>query len=99
MSLMKVCHISACSSLLCGTTLLTIRFSGTELTESFYLIPSGKEPSTADLKQQNACLKLEIETMQKRLEAANRILQLRKEQDLQLRDSIFQATREVNFSA
>ena len=33
--------------------------------------------------------------MKGRLEAAERILKLRKEQDLQLRDSIFMATREV----
>ncbi|KAF8232363.1 hypothetical protein L208DRAFT_1397567 [Tricholoma matsutake] len=68
---------------------------GNELSESFYLIPSGRESSSADLKQQNAQLRLEIEAMQKRLETTERILQLRKEQDLQLRDSIFQATREA----
>jgi hypothetical protein len=33
--------------------------------------------------------------MKSRLEATERILKLRKEQDLQLRDSIFMATREV----
>jgi hypothetical protein len=33
--------------------------------------------------------------MKSRLEAAERMLKLRKEQDLQLRDSIFMATREV----
>jgi hypothetical protein len=37
--------------------------------------------------------------MQKRLDTTERILQLRKEQDLHLRDSIFQATREVIISA
>jgi hypothetical protein len=36
--------------------------------------------------------------MQKRFDATERVLQLRKEQDLHLRDSIFQATREVDFS-
>jgi hypothetical protein len=33
--------------------------------------------------------------MKTRLDATERILKLRKEQDLQLRDSIFMATREV----
>ena len=33
--------------------------------------------------------------MKSRLDATERILKLRKEQDLQLRDSIFMATREV----
>lgn len=42
-------------------------------------------------------LKLEIETTKKRLEVQERILQLRKDQDAHLRDSIFQATREVRF--
>lgn len=74
---------------------MALDFLGDELSESFYLIPSGKEPSSEDLKQRNAALKLEIEAMQKRLDTTERILQLRKEQDLQLRDSIFQATREV----
>jgi len=68
---------------------------GDELSESFYLIPSDKEPPPADLKQQNTSLKLEVEAMRKRLETTERILQLRKGQDLQLRDSIFQATREA----
>jgi len=40
-------------------------------------------------------LKAELASMKGRLEATERILKLRKEQDLQLRDSIFMATREV----
>ncbi|TFK42898.1 hypothetical protein BDQ12DRAFT_676974 [Crucibulum laeve] len=68
---------------------------GDELSESFFVIPSGAEASPAALKKENASLKLEIISMQKRLEATERVLQLRKEQDHQLRDSIFQATREA----
>ncbi|GLB35334.1 hypothetical protein LshimejAT787_0208990 [Lyophyllum shimeji] len=68
---------------------------GDELSESFFVIPSGNEPFPAALKKENSALKLEIEAMKKRLEATERVLQLRKEQDLQLRDSIFQATREA----
>lgn len=68
---------------------------GDELSESFFLIPTGNEASPAALRKENASLKKEVEVMQKRLEATERVLQLRKEQDTQLRDSIFQATREV----
>ncbi|KAG5645004.1 hypothetical protein DXG03_007281 [Asterophora parasitica] len=68
---------------------------GDELSESFFVIPSGNEPSPAALKKENAALKLEAETLKKRLETTERVLQLRKEQDSQLRDSIFQATREA----
>lgn len=48
------------------------------------------------LKKENALLKVEVENMRKRLEATDRVLQLRKEQDAQLRDSIFLATKEVD---
>ncbi|KAG5639610.1 hypothetical protein H0H81_010812 [Sphagnurus paluster] len=68
---------------------------GDELSESFFVIPTGSESSPAALKKENAALKVEAESLKKRLEATERVLQLRKEQDLQLRDSIFQATREA----
>lgn len=68
---------------------------GDELSESFFVIPSGSDPSPLVLKKENAALKLEVDSMKKRLDATERVLQLRKEQDLQLRDSIFQATKEV----
>ncbi|KAF8985621.1 hypothetical protein BDQ17DRAFT_1315583 [Cyathus striatus] len=68
---------------------------GDELSESFLLISSEPEPSSTTLKRENTVLKSELAVMQKRLEATERVLQLRKEQDLQLRDSIFQATREA----
>jgi hypothetical protein len=95
MSLMKVNHTFTGLWNNYRSSLLDIL--GNELSESFYLIPSGRESSPADLKQQNASLKLEVEALQKRLDTTERILQLRKEQDLHLRDSIFQATREVDF--
>ncbi|KAJ7285624.1 hypothetical protein C8J57DRAFT_1496358 [Mycena rebaudengoi] len=76
--------------------LTTIYFDeGDELTESFFLIPSSSEPSAATLKQDNAALKLEVDMLKKRLETTERIIQLRREQDAQLRDSIFQATKEA----
>ncbi|TFK72517.1 hypothetical protein BDN72DRAFT_792170 [Pluteus cervinus] len=68
---------------------------GDELSESFCLIPSGDEPSPAVLKKENQLLKKELELTKKRLETAERILQARKDQDMQLRDSIVQATREA----
>ncbi|KAG6889723.1 hypothetical protein C0995_015021 [Termitomyces sp. Mi166 len=68
---------------------------GDELSESFFVIPSGNEPSPITLKKENARLKSETEAMKKRLEATEKIIQLRKEQDLQLRESIVQATKEA----
>ncbi|KAJ7684968.1 hypothetical protein DFH06DRAFT_1313341 [Mycena polygramma] len=68
---------------------------GDELTESFFLIPSSSESSPATLRQENASLRLEVDSLKKRLQATERVLQLRREQDAQLRDSIFQTTKEV----
>ncbi|KAG6813608.1 hypothetical protein H0H92_009225 [Tricholoma furcatifolium] len=68
---------------------------GDELSESFFVVPSGNESSPMALKRENARLKSEIDVMKKRLEATERVLQLRREQDVQLRDSIFQATKEA----
>ncbi|KIK03837.1 hypothetical protein K443DRAFT_676492 [Laccaria amethystina LaAM-08-1] len=68
---------------------------GDHLSESFCLIPSGDEPSPAALKKENTSLRAETAALQKRLKATERMLQMRKEQDVQLRDSIFQATREA----
>ena len=69
---------------------------GDDLSGSFCLIPSGPEPSSSTLRKENTSLKTELASMKSRLETAERILKLRKEQDLQLRDSIFMATREVH---
>ena len=74
---------------------LSLSFQGDDLSGSFCLIPSGPEPSSSTLKKENASLKTELASMKSRLEATERILKLRKEQDLQLRDSILMATREV----
>ncbi|KAK7023719.1 hypothetical protein R3P38DRAFT_2953885 [Favolaschia claudopus] len=68
---------------------------GDELTESFFLIPSSSDASPAILKQDNASLRLEVESLKQRLEASQRVLQLRRDQDAQLRDSIYQATKEA----
>ncbi|PFH52376.1 hypothetical protein AMATHDRAFT_74173 [Amanita thiersii Skay4041] len=68
---------------------------GDELSESFCLVSTAVEPSLTALKRENARLKTEADATQKRLEAMERVIQLRKEQDLQLRESIFLATREA----
>lgn len=68
---------------------------GDDLSGSFFLIPSGPEASPAVLKKENDRLKAEVSAMKARLEGAEQILRLRKEQDMQLRDSIFMATKEV----
>jgi hypothetical protein len=48
------------------------------------------------MRKDNAMLKADVEALQKRLAAAERALQLRKDQDQHLRDSIFMARREVH---
>ncbi|KAK0459526.1 uncharacterized protein EV420DRAFT_271417 [Desarmillaria tabescens] len=68
---------------------------GDELSESFFLIPSDSEPSHAALRKENIGLKTEVETLRRRLEAAEKAMAIRKEQDIQLRESIYQATKEV----
>jgi hypothetical protein len=83
------------SHLFLAENLVHILQEGDHLSESFCLIPSGDEPSPAALKKENTSLRAETAALQKRLKATERMLQMRKEQDVQLRDSIFQATREV----
>ncbi|KAF9483810.1 hypothetical protein BDN70DRAFT_918193 [Pholiota conissans] len=68
---------------------------GDDLSGSFFLIPSGPETSPSVLKKENDRLKAEVSSMKARLEGAEQILRLRKEQDMQLRDSIFMATKEA----
>jgi uncharacterized protein YcgL (UPF0745 family) len=68
--------------------------TGDELSESFFLIPS--ENTMIALKKENNALKAEVQSIKKKLETTERVLQLRKEQDMQLRDSIVQASKEVN---
>ncbi|KAI0262922.1 hypothetical protein BC834DRAFT_925082 [Gloeopeniophorella convolvens] len=63
--------------------------------DSFCFIPSKSEPSPSTLKKENMSLRSELEDMQKRLEAAERMLKLRKEQDQQLRENIAVARREA----
>ncbi|KAF8638503.1 hypothetical protein AX16_010486 [Volvariella volvacea WC 439] len=66
-----------------------------DMSESFYVIPGSNEPSQRQLKQENKALKMEVEALRKKLETAERIIQLRKDQDKNLRESILQATREA----
>lgn len=68
---------------------------GDDLSESFCLIPSESEPATPVLRKENVSLRQEIEEMQRRLAEAERALQLRKEQDQMLRDSIVMARHQV----
>ncbi|KIK59694.1 hypothetical protein GYMLUDRAFT_226524 [Collybiopsis luxurians FD-317 M1] len=69
------------------------RALGDDLSGSFYVIPS--ESTMTALKKENTLLKAEMESIQKRLETTERVLHLRKEQDMQLRDSIVQASKEA----
>ncbi|KAI6036646.1 hypothetical protein BKA83DRAFT_4165879 [Pisolithus microcarpus] len=64
---------------------LKLTRQGNDLSESFYL----------RLGKENASLKREVDEMQKRMAAAERMLQLRKEQDQQLRDSIVLARQQA----
>lgn len=66
------------------------------MADSFCLIPSKSDPPTSALKNENSTLKAELEEVQKQLASANRALKQRQEQDIQLRDSIMLARKEVN---
>ncbi|KAI6039013.1 hypothetical protein EDC04DRAFT_2868139 [Pisolithus marmoratus] len=68
---------------------------GDDLSESFYLVPPEAEQSLSALKKENASLKREVDEMQMRLTATERVMQLRKEQDQQLRDSIVLARQQA----
>ena len=70
-------------------------FSDDELSGSFCLVPGSMEPSTLALKKENASLKDQVKTMQQRLAQTEQILKLRKEQDMQLRDSIVMARQQA----
>ena len=74
---------------------LTIESLDDELSESFCLIPGSIEPSTIALKKENASLKDQVKAMQQRLAKTEQILKLRKEQDMQLRDSIVMARQQA----
>ncbi|KAH6918930.1 hypothetical protein BKA70DRAFT_34346 [Coprinopsis sp. MPI-PUGE-AT-0042] len=66
-----------------------------DLSGSFFLIP---EQSAATLRKENAALKTELLATQEKLKGAEHLLKLRKEQDLQLRNSIFEAQRAMSAS-
>lgn len=66
-----------------------------DLSESFCLIPFESEPAASVLRRENVSLKQEIEGMQRRLTEAERAIQLRKEQDQLLRDSIVMARHQA----
>jgi len=54
--------------------------------------------SPAALKKENTQLKAELAAAKERLAATETMLRLRKEQDMQLRNSIFEAQRAINAS-
>lgn len=68
------------------------------MADSFCLIPSKSEPSAPTLKKENSALKVELDEAQRQLASANKALKARQEQDLQLRDSIMLARKEVSTS-
>lgn len=68
---------------------------GEDLTESFFMIEA-TEP--AHLKKENKKLKEELEMTQKRLETMDRIVQMRKDRDMQLQESIHIARKHVRIS-
>lgn len=74
---------------------LITAFTDDELSESFCLIPGDLEPSASALKQENASLKDQVKAMQERLAKTEQVLKLRKEQDMQLRDSIVMARQQA----
>lgn len=65
------------------------------MADSFCLIPSKADPSAASLKEENAALKAELEKQRQQLANMELALKVRQEQDLQLRDSIMLARKEV----
>lgn len=72
--------------------------TGDDLSESFCLIPFESEPGTSALVKENVSLKQEVDEMQRRLCEAERVLQMRKEQDQLLRDSIVMARHQVGLT-
>jgi hypothetical protein len=70
-------------------------YTGDDLSGSFFLIPSGSEPGPVALRKENTELRNEIAAMQERLTATEQLLRLRKEQDTQLRNSIFEVCDEM----
>lgn len=67
------------------------------MADSFCLIPSKADPSAPSLKDENAALKAELEKQRQQLANMEQALKVRQEQDLQLRDSIMIARKEVRF--
>lgn len=70
-------------------------YIGDDLSGSFFLIPSGSEPGPVALRKENTELRSEVAAMQERLTATEQLLRLRKEQDMQLRNSIFEVRDET----
>lgn len=62
------------------------------MAESFFMIEA---TGPASLKKENAKLKEELEKTQKRLETMDRIVQMRKDRDMQLQESIHVARKHV----
>ena len=69
------------------------------LSGSFLFIPSENEPTP--LEKENAALKSALESMKQQVETFKQQLEARKQHEIQLRDSVYLATKEVRtvFSA
>ncbi|KAI5899940.1 uncharacterized protein SCHCODRAFT_02483043 [Schizophyllum commune H4-8] len=63
------------------------------LSGSFLFIPSENEPTP--LEKENAALKSALESMKQQVETFKQQLEARKQHEIQLRDSVYLATREV----
>lgn len=64
------------------------------LSGSFLFIPSENEPSP--LEKENAALKSAVDAMRQQMETLKQQLEVRKQHELQLRDSVYHATREAH---
>jgi len=79
---------------ICAVSVLSdMESSDDDMTESFFVIPSGDEKNK--LRKENAALKAEISTLQNQLGEVNVILKMRQDKDNALRDNILHARREV----
>jgi len=71
---------------------------GGDLSGSFCVVPSGAEPTSLVLQKENSNLKAELIVMQDKLKATEHLLKPRREQDMHLRTSIFEAQRAMSAS-
>ncbi len=95
--MMMVVHSNPLQS---DSKLVTDIFIGYDSWDSFCLIPSTSENTNTitQLKKENSTLKSKIDAMQTQMSTVRKQMALRNEQDLQLRDHIITARKEVSVS-